>query len=97
MNPTIDFNESFLEHHLRFEKTISPYASASKIQRRQIVEHNYLKYLWDAYSGRVTNHDVFIMLNAWMQRCFLQSWQSFHQDYYDNSMPESVLRARLEE
>lgn len=38
----VDHRDSFISHHLKYELTLSEYATSEDIRRRQIVEHSLI-------------------------------------------------------
>jgi hypothetical protein len=48
-------SDDFITHHLKYELTLCKYTSASRIQKRQIVEHIMLQNYWGNIGGKGVN------------------------------------------
>jgi hypothetical protein len=48
---SVDFSDDFLNHHLKYELSMSKLTSKSRIKRRQILEHILLQKYWGNVGG----------------------------------------------
>lgn len=48
-------DDDFITHHLKYEQTLSKHSTASRIQKRQIMEHIILQNSWGNIGGKGIN------------------------------------------
>ena len=62
-----------MQHHLRYELSLTPLVGSRQIKRRQIMEHLMLLNYWGSIGGANINTITYFesVQAAWMQRTML--------------------------